>query len=84
MLHPDYQYDATRIPDLIAPILAGERDLMLGSRFLGDPLAGGMPRWKFVLDPDSRFCSRSRYTLLRSSNGEQASMSEQPAPKPKP
>ena len=21
---------------------------MLGSRFLGDPLAGGMPRWKFV------------------------------------
>ena len=48
MLHPDYQYDATRIPDLIAPILAGERDLMLGSRFLGDPLAGGMPQWKFV------------------------------------
>jgi glycosyltransferase involved in cell wall biosynthesis len=48
MLHPDYQYDATRIPSLVAPILAGERDLMLGSRFLGDPLAGGMPRWKFV------------------------------------
>jgi hypothetical protein len=21
---------------------------MLGSRFLGDPLAGGMPRWKYV------------------------------------
>src|SRR4029077_3104335 len=48
MLHPDYQYDATRIPALVAPIAAGERDLMLGSRFLGDPLAGGMPRWKFV------------------------------------
>jgi glycosyltransferase involved in cell wall biosynthesis len=48
MLHPDYQYDATRIPDLIAPILAGEADMMLGSRFLGDPLAGGMPRWKFM------------------------------------
>jgi glycosyltransferase involved in cell wall biosynthesis len=48
MLHPDYQYDATRIPELIAPILAGEADLMLGSRFLGDPLAGGMPRWKYV------------------------------------
>ena len=48
MLHPDYQYDATRIPDLIAPILDGSRDLMLGSRFLGDPLAGGMPKWKFV------------------------------------
>jgi glycosyltransferase involved in cell wall biosynthesis len=48
MLHPDYQYDATRIPELIAPILSGEKHLMLGSRFLGDPLAGGMPRWKYV------------------------------------
>jgi glycosyltransferase involved in cell wall biosynthesis len=48
MLHPDYQYDATRIPALIEPILADQRDLMLGSRFLGDPLAGGMPPWKFV------------------------------------
>ncbi len=48
MLHPDYQYDATRIPDLIRPIIDGDRDLMLGSRFLGDPLAGGMPRWKYV------------------------------------
>jgi glycosyltransferase involved in cell wall biosynthesis len=48
MLHPDYQYDATRIPALVGPIFRGEVDLMLGSRFLGDPLAGGMPRWKYV------------------------------------
>jgi glycosyltransferase involved in cell wall biosynthesis len=48
MLHPDYQYDATRIPALVQPILDGEKDLMLGSRFLGDPLAGGMPRWKYI------------------------------------
>src|SRR4051812_32966580 len=48
MLHPDYQYDATRIPALIQPILNGTADLMLGSRFLGDPLAGGMPRWKYI------------------------------------
>ncbi len=48
MLHPDYQYDATRIPALIAPIADGTHDLMLGSRFLGDPLAGGMPRWKYI------------------------------------
>ncbi len=48
MLHPDYQYDATRIPALIEPILRGEADLVLGSRFLGDPLAGGMPKWKYV------------------------------------
>jgi glycosyltransferase involved in cell wall biosynthesis len=48
MLHPDYQYDATRIPALVAPIVDGTADLMLGSRFLGDPLAGGMPKWKWV------------------------------------
>jgi glycosyltransferase involved in cell wall biosynthesis len=48
MLHPDYQYDATRIPALVAPIVSGERDLMLGSRFLGDPIAVGMPKWKYV------------------------------------
>src|SRR5688572_33302119 len=55
MLHPDYQYDATRIPLLVEPILAGEADMMLGSRFLGDPLAGGMPRWKYV---SNRFLTR--------------------------
>jgi glycosyltransferase involved in cell wall biosynthesis len=48
MLHPDYQYDATRIPALIEPILNGSADMVLGSRLLGDPLAGGMPRWKYV------------------------------------
>ena len=30
---------------------------MLGSRFLGDPLAGGMPRWKYV---SNRFLTTSR------------------------
>src|SRR4029450_10960159 len=45
---PAYHYAATRIPELIAPILAGDADMVLGSRFLGDPLAGGMPRWKYV------------------------------------
>jgi glycosyltransferase involved in cell wall biosynthesis len=48
MVHPDYQYDPTRIPAVIAPILAGEADMVLGSRFLGDPLGGGMPRWKWI------------------------------------
>lgn len=49
MLHPDNQYDATRIPALIAPILRGEADLVLGSRLLQDnALAGGMPIWKYI------------------------------------
>ena len=49
MLHPDYQYDSRRVPDLIAPILSGQADLVLGSRLAsGDALAGGMPVYKFL------------------------------------
>jgi glycosyltransferase involved in cell wall biosynthesis len=50
MLHPDGQYEPELIPDLIAPILAGEADLVLGSRF-GEPgaaRAGGMPLHKYI------------------------------------
>jgi glycosyltransferase involved in cell wall biosynthesis len=49
MLHPDYQYDSRRVPELIAPILEGRADLVLGSRFRGSgPLAGGMPVYKYL------------------------------------
>lgn len=49
MLHPDYQYDATLIPQMIAPIIADHADMVLGSRLLdGGALRGGMPIWKFV------------------------------------
>jgi 2-polyprenyl-3-methyl-5-hydroxy-6-metoxy-1,4-benzoquinol methylase len=50
LLHPDYQYDPKAVPLLIAPILAGEADVTFGSRFagLGDPLAGGMPAYRFL------------------------------------
>jgi glycosyltransferase involved in cell wall biosynthesis len=57
MLHPDWQYDATKVPDLIAPILKGDKDVMLGSRILGGSrgtLAGGMPIYKFI---SNRFLS---------------------------
>lgn len=49
MLHPDNQYDATRIPALIEPIRRGEYDMMIGSRLLGkDTLQGGMPVYKYI------------------------------------
>jgi glycosyltransferase involved in cell wall biosynthesis len=49
MLHPDYQYDSTLIPELIAPIQAGAADMVMGSRLLsGGTLAGGMPVWKYI------------------------------------
>ncbi len=49
MLHPDYQYDPRKIPEMIAPILSGEADIVLGSRFIGGgALKGGMPMYKFI------------------------------------
>jgi glycosyltransferase involved in cell wall biosynthesis len=50
MLHPDGQYDSELIPKMVAPILAGEADVVLGSRLLvpGAAIAAGMPRWKWL------------------------------------
>jgi glycosyltransferase involved in cell wall biosynthesis len=50
MLHPDGQYESSLIPDMVAPIVAGEADMVLGSRLLepGAALAAGMPRWKWL------------------------------------
>jgi glycosyltransferase involved in cell wall biosynthesis len=49
MLHPDYQYDSTLVPELIRPIQEGTADMVLGSRFLGTgALRGGMPLYKFL------------------------------------
>lgn len=49
MLHPDYQYDPTLLPSLIAPIESSEADVVLGSRFLqGSVLKQGMPWWKYL------------------------------------
>jgi len=49
MVHPDHQYDARVIPQLVEPIAAGAVDAMFGSRMLGGrPLEGGMPKWKYL------------------------------------
>lgn len=48
MLHPDYQYDPSMVPELVAPIASGEADVVLASRLLGDPLKGGMPIYKYI------------------------------------
>jgi glycosyltransferase involved in cell wall biosynthesis len=50
MVHPDYQYDPTLVPKIIAPIVAGQADLVLGSRLAGggSAVAQGMPWWKYV------------------------------------
>jgi glycosyltransferase involved in cell wall biosynthesis len=49
MVHPDYQYDPTLVPQIIAPIRQGLADVVLGSRLKsGSALAQGMPWWKYV------------------------------------
>jgi len=49
MVHPDYQYDATLIPQLVEPIINNRFDIMLGSRVRtrDEVLAGGMPLYKY-------------------------------------
>lgn len=49
MVHPDYQYDPTLLPQLIKPIEENQGDVVLGSRLLGEsPIKQGMPWWKYL------------------------------------
>ncbi len=49
MVHPDYQYDPTLLPQIIEPITKGEADLVLGSRLMaGSAVRQGMPWWKYL------------------------------------
>ena len=49
MVHPDYQYDPTLLPEIVRPIQEGRADAVLGSRLMGtSPIKQGMPWWKYV------------------------------------
>lgn len=49
MIHSDFQYDPTYVPQMIAPIAEGKADMILGSRFLmEDPRKNGMHWWRFL------------------------------------
>lgn len=52
MIHPDYQYDATLIPELIRPIIQKRYDFMFGSRIRSraEALKGGMPQIKYIFN----------------------------------
>lgn len=52
MLHPDYQYDASLIGELIRPIEQGRFDFMFGSRVYNreSALSGGMPKIKYYVN----------------------------------
>lgn len=66
MLHPDWQYDATKIPAMVQPIVNGEKDVMMGSRVLGGggaTLAGGMPVWKYISNVFLTLCENLSFRL---------------------
>jgi glycosyltransferase involved in cell wall biosynthesis len=49
MVHPDYQYDPTLLPELVRPIKDGTFDVVFGSRMKGvSAYQQGMPWWKYV------------------------------------
>jgi len=50
LLHGDGQYDPKLIPLLAEPVLAGEADVVIGSRMMDrqSALRGGMPMYKFI------------------------------------
>ena len=49
MVHPDYQYDPTLLPEIIKPIEDGVANVVLGSRLMGaHPMKQGMPWWKYI------------------------------------
>ena len=63
MLHGDGQYAPESLPDLLAPLLAGEADAVFGSRIMvkGAARKGGMPLYKYV---GNRILSRFENTAL--------------------
>jgi len=63
MLHPDNQYDGSRIPAIIEPILRGRADFVMGSRFLQEkrPFRSGMPVYKYL---GNRFLTLAQNTTL--------------------
>lgn len=63
LLHGDGQYAPEKLPELMAPVLAGEADACFGSRMMagGAPLKGGMPLYKFA---GNRILSRFQNAVL--------------------
>ncbi len=52
MVHPDYQYDPSLLPEMIEPLLRKQADVVLGSRLQGrrgmEAIREGMPWWKWI------------------------------------
>lgn len=62
MLHPDYQYDPKKIPDLVRPIVEDRADLVLGSR-MAYAVTGGMPFYKRLANRFLTWCENRVFGL---------------------
>jgi glycosyltransferase involved in cell wall biosynthesis len=62
MLHPDYQYDPKKIPEIVRPIVENRADLVLGSR-MAYALAGGMPFYKRLSNRFLTWCENKVFGL---------------------
>jgi|ERR1043166_5669703 glycosyltransferase involved in cell wall biosynthesis len=62
MLHPDYQYDPKKIPDLVQPIIEDRADVVLGSR-MAYAVAGGMPPYKRISNRFLTWCENKVFGL---------------------
>ena len=64
MVHPDYQYDPTLLPEIIKPIQANTADVVLGSRLMGiNPMQQGMPWWKYIANRFLTWCENTIFGL---------------------
>ena len=62
MVHPDYQYSPRLVLPIAGMIAAGEYDVVIGSRILGNgALQGGMPLYKYI---SNRFLTAFQNILI--------------------
>ena len=61
MVHSDFQYDPSLVPEIIAPIIEGKADACFGSRMHNkkSARAGGMPWWRFIANISLTFIEDS-------------------------
>lgn len=59
MLHPDYQYDGTKVSSLVDMIINGKYDFVFGSRIKNrkSAIAGGMPKSKYYFNRLFTLCT---------------------------
>jgi glycosyltransferase involved in cell wall biosynthesis len=69
LVHGDGQYAPEKLPDLLAPLVAGDADAVFGSRMLdhGGALRGGMPLYKYL---GNKVLTRFQNAMLGSAHSE--------------